>query len=386
MKALVVGGGIAGLGTALALAGDGWEVEVLEQSPSLRSGGYMMNILGPGFTAAETLGLVSRLRSRALGSFATQLVDRKGRPRVTMPASFAEGARGERSLSLFRGDLEDALFKAASAHVDIRFGMGVTAVSPSTEGTVATLTDDSTISVDLLVGADGLNSTVRTLVFGDGYRVDKPYVLAACKLAESPSAIPLESATTFIDLGRTLGVVNLSADQACAFFAYRCQDPAAELNAGVVASLRRHFSDVQGAAPEVLGQIAKCPSTTYFDRVSQVIMPRWSKGTTVLVGDAAWCTSLFAGYGGSLALHGTQALAESLSGSKSPIELPARLVTWERALRPLVEKRQKEFRHSERYFSPTSRAAIRMNEMTVRAMLLPGIKTLVQRAIQRKKF
>jgi 2-polyprenyl-6-methoxyphenol hydroxylase-like FAD-dependent oxidoreductase len=387
VKALVVGGGIAGLGTALALAGDGWDVEVLEKAPVLRAGGYMMNILGPGFTAAETLGLVPGLQTKSLGSFATHLVDREGRTRVTMPASFAEGARGTRSLSLFRGDLEESLYEAASQLVDIRFGTGVTAVESSTDGAVATLTDGSTKSVDLFVGADGLDSTVRALAFGDGYRVDRPYVLAACKLPASPSSVPVDSATTFIDLGRTMGIMNLGDAGACAFFAYRCEDPDAELGAGVVASLQQHFSDVTGGgAPEVLGQIAGSPSTAYFDRVSQIVMPRWSTGTTVLVGDAAWCTSLFAGYGGSLALHGAQALRETLAGSSSPSEIPARLETWERDLRPPVEKRQKEASQGERYFSPTSRTAIRMNELTVRAMLLPGVRGLVQRAIQRKKF
>jgi 2-polyprenyl-6-methoxyphenol hydroxylase-like FAD-dependent oxidoreductase len=386
LKALVVGGGIAGLGTALALAGDGWDVEVLERSPVLRAGGYMMNILGPGFTAAETLGLVPELRPKSLGAFATRLVDREGRTRVTMPASFAEGARGTRSLSLFRGDLEESLYEAAAQHADIRFGTGVTAVVSSPEGATATLTDGSTATVDLLVGADGLDSTVRTLAFGDGHRVDRPYVLAACKLPESPATVLTDSATTVIDLGRTMGIVNLGDDGACAFFAWRCEDPEAELAAGVVASLEQQFSDFGGSAREIFAQIAGSPSTTYFDRVSQIIMPRWSTGTTVLVGDAAWCTSLFAGYGGSLALHGAQALRETLSGSSTPAELPARLEAWEKELRPLVEKRQKEAGQGERYFSPTSRAAIRINELIVRAMLLPGISTLIQRTIQRKKF
>ena len=183
-----------------------------------------------------------------------------------------------------------------------------------------------------------------------------------------------------------MGIVNLGDDGASAFFAYRCDDPRVELDAGVVACLEAHFSDLGGGAPEVLAHIADSPSTTYFDQVSQVIMPRWRKETTVLVGDAAWCTSLFAGYGGSLALHGAKALQEALSESKSADELPARLAVWEKELRPPVQKRQQEVSQGERYFSPKSRSMIRMNELAMRAMLIPGISTLAQRSIQRHKF
>jgi 2-polyprenyl-6-methoxyphenol hydroxylase-like FAD-dependent oxidoreductase len=386
VKALVVGAGIAGLATALRLGRDGWDVEVLERSPVLRSSGYIMNVMGPGFTAVETMDLVTKLRPKSLGSFASHLVDQDGATRVMMPASFAESARGERALSLFRGGLEETLYEAASEVADIRFGVGVSAVESSEEGARATLTDGSSATVDLLVGADGLDSTVRNLAFGDGYGVDRPYVLAACRLPESPASVPTDSSATFIDIGRTVGVINLGDDGSCAFFSYRCEDPGAELSRGVAPSLRVHFSDVGGSTPEVLGQIERSPETTYFDRVSQVVMPRWSDGTTVLVGDAAWCTSLFAGYGGSLALHGAQSLGDNLAGCVAPSEIPARLAEWEEGLRPRVEKRQKEAARGERYFSPTSRAAIRMNELTVRAMLLPGVRGIMQRAIRNRKF
>jgi 2-polyprenyl-6-methoxyphenol hydroxylase-like FAD-dependent oxidoreductase len=345
-----------------------------------------MNVLGPGFMAAETMGIVAGLRTKALKSFASHLVDRDGASRVTMPASFAEAARGERALSLFRGDLEEALYDSAATVADIRFGASVSAIQSCEAGAQVTLTDGSSIRVDLLVGADGLDSTVRNLAFGDTYRVDRPYVLAACRLPKDAASVPIDSAMTFIDIGRTVGIINLGDDGACAFFAYRCDDPGAELDAGVASSLMARFSDVGGSTPDALRQIEQSPETTYFDRVSQVVMPRWSDGNTVLVGDAAWCTSLFAGYGGSLALHGAQALGERLAGCAGPSDIPPRLADWEKALRPPVEKRQREACQGERYFSPGSRTAIRMNEVTVRAMLLPGVRNIVQRAIKRKKF
>ncbi len=264
----------------------------------------------------------------------------------------------------------------------------MTAVESSADGAVATLTDGSTKSVDLLVGADGLDSTVRTLAFGDGYRVDRPYVLAACKLPASPSS----SRGQRDDLHRPwshLGIMNLGDAGACASSPTAAEDPDAELGAGVVASLRQHFSDVTGGgAPESLDR-SQAPHLDGVLRpgVSQIVMPRWRTGHHGARRRRRMVTrSLFAGYGGSLALHGAQALRETLAGSSSPSEIPP---DWRRGNatsgRGGISGRRRPAR-----VSATSRADEPDRDpherLMVRAMLLPGVRGAGAARHPAKKF
>ena len=127
-RAVIVGSGIAGLAAALRLGRDGWRPLVVERAPQRRSSGYMVNLLGSGYDAAERLGLIPALSERAVGLFTTVLVRADGRPKLTMPSTFAEAALGARTVMVFRGDLEATLYEAAREHAEFRFGTTVSAI------------------------------------------------------------------------------------------------------------------------------------------------------------------------------------------------------------------------------------------------------------------
>src|SRR6187455_574323 len=109
-RAVIVGAGVAGLATALRLGRDGWDTVVVERAPARRSGGYVVNLLGPGYDAAERLGLLPALAERDLGLFTTVLTRADGRAKLTVPAEVAAAALGDRAVSVFRGDLEATLY------------------------------------------------------------------------------------------------------------------------------------------------------------------------------------------------------------------------------------------------------------------------------------
>ncbi|WP_253289587.1 FAD-dependent oxidoreductase [Verrucosispora sioxanthis] len=237
-RTVIVGAGIAGLATALRLARDGWQPIVVERAPARRSGGYLVNLLGRGYDAAERLDLVPALAERALGLFTTVLVRADGRPKLTVPSVVAEAALGPRAMTVFRGDLEGVLYDAVRDRVEIRFGITVDAVDQDADRVAITLSDGTTEEADLLVGADGVHSATRTTLFGAGHRVDLPYVVAAFPLARPPEGVPASSATTFIGPGRTAALVNLGPGRSSAFATYRCADPDRELARGPVPALR----------------------------------------------------------------------------------------------------------------------------------------------------
>ncbi|MCX4385817.1 FAD-dependent oxidoreductase [Micromonospora peucetia] len=379
-RAVIVGAGIAGLATALRLGQDGWQTVVVERAPARRSSGYLVNLLGPGYDAAERLGLLTALSAHDLGLFTTVLVRADGRPKFTVPSAIAEAALGKRVMSVFRGDLESTLYDAVRDRTEIRFGTTVTSMDQDTGRVRVALSDGTTEDADLLVGADGVHSATRTAVFGSSFRVDLPYVVGAFPLPHPVADVPGSSGTTFIGPGRTAAIVNLGPQRSSAFFTYRCEDPAAELGRGPVDALGVAFGDLGGGVPDAIRHLEKDPAGAYFDTVSQVVMPRWSTGRVALLGDAAWCVTLFAGHGAALALAGADQLGAALQRHD---DVPTALTEWETGLRPEATKRQALARRGMLQYAPPSRFHVWMSDLTVRAITLPGVRGLVRRGIDR---
>ncbi|MGC7094975.1 FAD-dependent oxidoreductase [Amycolatopsis lurida] len=376
-RVVVVGAGIAGLATALRLRRDGRDVLVVERAPGRRSSGYMVNLAGIGYDAAEELGLLPALAERDLGAFTSILVKADGRKKFTVPAAVAQVAVGARMLTVFRGDLESALYEQVREAVEIRFGTTVTAILEEDDGVRVSLSDGTTESADLLIGADGLHSRVRELVFGADFEVDLRHLVGAFTLGEVPVDVPEGAGTTFIGPGRTAAVMNLGPGRSSAFFTYRAEDPEAELKLGAADALTRAFGDLGGGVPGALRQLDE---DAYFDSVSQVVMDRWHRGRVVLLGDSAWCVTLFAGYGAALALAGADRLGSALA---EHAEIPAALAAWEAGLRSEVTKRQALARKGISQFVPSGKAEIWARDLMMRAIRLPGVSGLIRRSIER---
>jgi 2-polyprenyl-6-methoxyphenol hydroxylase-like FAD-dependent oxidoreductase len=379
--AIVVGAGIAGLAAALRLHRAGWRAIVVERAPARRSSGYMLNLIGAGYDAVERLGLLPALAKHDLGAFTSVLVRADGSAKFTVPQAIVEAAQGARAMSVFRGDLESVLFEAVADTAEFRFDTTVTAVAQDGDGVTATLSDGATERADLLIGADGLHSGVRRLAFGEEsrFRVDLDHMVGAFPLRRVPPGLTEGSGTTFIGPHRTAAVINLGPGRSSAFFAYR--GPATELERGPVAALGEAFGDLGGGVPHALAQMREDPDGTYFDSVSQIRMDSWSKGRVVLLGDAAWCVTLFAGYGAGLALSGADRLGEVLERG----DLPAALASWEAGLRPEVAKRQALARRGIAQFAPPTRFHVWLSDMVMRSITLPGVRNMVRRSIERAR-
>jgi 2-polyprenyl-6-methoxyphenol hydroxylase-like FAD-dependent oxidoreductase len=187
--------------------------------------------------------------------------------------------------------------------------------------------------------------------------------------------------TTFLGPRRTAAVMNLGPDRSSAFFTYRSPDPAAELARGAAPALAAAFGDLGRGVAEALQQLAADPADAYFDSVGQIIIDRWSSGRVVLLGDAAWCVTVFAGYGAALALDGADRLGAALAAHGD--DLTTALEAWEQSLRPEVRKRQALARRGIGRFAPPTRAHVWAGDLMLRAIQLPGIRSLVQRSIRR---
>ncbi|MFI2486107.1 FAD-dependent oxidoreductase [Promicromonospora kroppenstedtii] len=384
-RAVVVGAGIAGLATALRLHRAGWEALVIERTPSRRSGGYAVTFAGPGYDAAERMGILPELAERHITPDRMDYVRPDGRTRFSVPGPTVRAMVGDRSLNILRGDIEDVLYRAVTTRaadtVRIRFGTTIAGVRQDPDGVDVTLQDGTVERADLLVGADGLHSTTRRLVVGpeDDLRLDLNHMAGVFTLDRLPDGVEPGVTASLTDTGRTLAVVSLGADRAVAFFGYRTDRPMAELADGPQVALPRAYGDLGWVAPQVLDQLTRAESV-YFDTVSQMVLDRWSRGRVVLLGDAAWCVTLFAGYGSSLAVAGADALGAALE--RHPADLATALREWEAEIRPEAERKQKLGRQVKGLYAPADRFGLWVRDLPLRLASFRPVSALLQRRLQ----
>ncbi|MFB9660349.1 FAD-dependent monooxygenase [Glycomyces mayteni] len=385
-RALICGAGIAGLAAALRLHRSGWRTLIVERAPGRRSGGYMVNLVDGGFDAAERLGLVPALKDRDLGLFTSVIVRADGTAKFAVPKEIVAASVGPRALTVFRGDLEAALYEAVRDLAEIRFGTTAAAIEQDPDGVTAVLSDGRTERADLLIGADGLHSGTRGLAFAAAPDplVDMGHMVGAIPLDASPAGLEAGTGTTYIGPGRTAAVISLGPGRSSAFFAYRTTDTAAQLRLGPARALSEAFGDLGGGVPDALRRLRADPGPgpAYFDSASQVRLDSWSSGRVALLGDAAWCVTLFAGYGAALAMSGADRLGDALDREA---DVPAALKSWEAGLRPETAKRQALARRGMAQFAPPTKGHVWMNEAAMRAMRVPALRGLMLRAARAAK-
>ena len=378
MRVVICGAGIAGLALANRLGTLGQEVTILERTPSPRTQGYMIDFFGPGYDAIRAMGLLPALEDVAYHVTEAILVDEYGRRRAAIDVlRFAEGDL----LSVMRPDLERVLRDNLPGSVDLHYDETVTGVTPYRDGVTITLADGSTLDADLLVGADGIHSAVRRLVFGPeaSYLRYLGFHTAAYTFDAPDIHAQVDGRFCLTDtIGSQFGFYALRDGQVASFAVHRAADLALPVDSR--AAIRSSYADLGWVVPEAL---ALCPTDDqiYYDQVAQIMMPRWSAGRVVLVGDACHAVSLLAGQGASLGIAGAFVLADQLV--KAPT-IEAALVEYERSWRPVVEEKQKAGRSAARWFLPRSRAELLARRLLLRALQLPGLRSLLPAAIAGK--
>ena len=374
MKAIICGAGIAGLTLACCLGRDGWDVLLVEHAESLRDEGYMIDFMGSGYDVAERMDLIDRLKEIAYDIPSVDWLNGNGQVSAKLDYHRFAALLDGRLLSLMRGELEHAIFDALPKAVDLRFGETIASIEDTGTGVRATLASGTVETADLLVGADGIHSHIRAMIFGGEAQFSRylGYHTAAYVYDDSDSASQLANRFRIMALpGRQAGFYPLRDGKVAAFFAHVADDPA--LPADPLAELRRVYGNMGWMVPGSLDHAAKLPGI-YYDQIAQIEMERWSKGRVTLIGDAADAVSLLAGQGASLAMGTAYVLAEELR-RKPTVE--AALADYQARLLADVRKKQESGRKTARWIVPQTRLDIAFRNLTLRAASMPGLSRVL---------
>lgn len=376
MRAIIIGAGIAGLAVALRLRQAGWDSLIVERAPARRSGGYAVTFGGIGHDAAERMGILPDLRKKAFVTKELVYHRPDGRRRFSLTEESIAATMGDRAMNILRGDIESILYDKVRDHTEIRFATTPAAVEQDGHAVHVTLSDGTTEHADLLIGADGLHSATRALVFGPerDFLLDLEHKVAVYMLDKRPAAIAPGTTGTLSSGGRTVAVISVGDGRNVAFFGYRTgrDSPARDPRE----ALAEVYGDIGWVVPEVLAGMETADSV-YFDTISQVVAPTWSRGRVVLLGDAAWCVTLFAGYGSSLAVGGADRLGAALE--RHPGDLGAALAAWEAELRPEVDRKQRLGRRVKGVYAPANPLVLWLTQLPLRLAALPPVRRYMAR-------
>jgi 2-polyprenyl-6-methoxyphenol hydroxylase-like FAD-dependent oxidoreductase len=315
MRALVVGGGPAGTTAAIALGRIGVETLVVEREDRARPVGVGLALQNSPLRALHQLGLLDAVVERGYPHEAVNICAPDGTvvhrivtetlvpgtpslvalPRVTLAEIF-----------------EEALSRTPGA--EIRYRTSITALRDTGDGVEADLTDGSTERFDLVLGADGVHSTVRSLVFPEAPEPRRSRQVIWRGSAPRPPEVDRYLLHDLGPRGR-VGIVPMSDDEIYVWMLQRddgAPRPPAEQRLPL---LRERLAGLGGVLPVVADLLR--PDVDHRSLTALLVPAPWYRGRVLLIGDAAHATTPHIAYGAGMAIEDSVVLAEELGRTGS---------------------------------------------------------------------
>ncbi len=364
-RVLISGASVAGPALAFWLRRYGFVPTVVERSPALREGGYAVDFRGASLKVLERMGLLSLVEAEATHMGEVSYVDSDDQALVVTPPTFQSG-----ELEIMRGDLSRILYEATQ-DVEYVFGDSITGITEHGDGVTVTFEHGARREFDLVIGADGLHSNVRSLVFGDEkqFRHDLGYYVSIFTV---PNHLSLDHVGRFYNSpNKTIGMYSAQNNAEAKALFWFGSEPI-DYDHRDVEQQRKLVEDTFGGesweVPTLLKGMREAPDF-YFDSASQIQLSEYSRGRVALVGDAGYCAAPLSGMGTSLAIVGAYVLAGELAAAGGAYEPAFR--SYHQEMRGFVETCQKLGQGNGKWFVPPTRAWIRMRNLNLR--LLPHL-------------
>jgi naringenin degradation protein FdeE len=318
-RVLIVGGGIAGMALAIGLRRAGIAAEIVEIDQEWHVAGAGITVTGPALRAFDRLGMLERVIAESHCYNATRICDAQGRViAASRVSSQPLGPHIPNGGGILRPVLHRILSEATrGCGATVRLGVTVAGLTQSDAAVAVTFIDGSRASYDLVVGADGVHSHLRDMLFP---AAPKPaFTGQGCWRAVVPRPPEIDCAHVYIGGEVKAGVTPVSREEMYLFLLQHAPDnprmPEQRWPELLAAQLRG-FGGVLGAVRDGLGATARI---NYRPLETLLLPPPWHRGRAILIGDAAHATTPHLASGAALALEDALVLTELLQ-TKAAIE------------------------------------------------------------------
>ena len=311
-KILVIGAGIAGPAVCYWLKRFGFSPILIERSANLRKGGHALDVRGVAIDLAKRMGIYEKICTFRTQVELGRYVDAEG--------NILHEEKGERfcfregeDVEIIRGDLVEILMDAIEG-VPCYFNQLIDSIKQNDGDVEVQFKDGRTEHYDLVIGADGLHSTTRRMVFDeDEYKLTN--LGAYFSIFSIPNYLNLNHTEVQFEANQKL--ISITSDKnpkmAEVGFCFRTQNVLNNIRDENEQQrfLRDTFQDFGWETSKVF-ELMSDSDDFYFDSFTQVKMKSWTKGRVALLGDAGYCASPFSGQGTNLALVGAYVFAGEL--------------------------------------------------------------------------
>ncbi|MER5448879.1 FAD-dependent monooxygenase [Streptomyces sp. NPDC002766] len=364
LRVLISGASVAGPALALNLARLGARVTVVEKAPELRGGGFAVDFRGHVHRRVLTsMGIWDEIHARQTHMGRQTVVDADGRPRVDLPADMMSG-----DVEIFRGDLAQIMYERTKDDVEYVFGDSVATMAEDADGVDVTFDKGAPRRFDLVVGADGLHSRTRRLVFGDESRhlrfLDH-YVAGF----DAPNHLGLDrTGRVYSEPGRAIVLANYDGDpERChALLVFRSGELSYDRRdlTAVKRILMERFAGMGWETPAVLKALEQADDV-YFDAIAQIHVDRLTKGRVALLGDAGYGATM-GGMGTGVAIVGAYVLAGELALAGG--DFRTAFAEYESRVRDFARGCQKISGNAGPFFAPPTERRIRSRDRMYRIL------------------
>src|SRR6516164_1060064 len=373
---LISGAGIAGPTLAFWLRAAGLQPTLVEHAPTLRSSGFVIDFWRLGYEIAERMGLATEIGRIGYHMRELRIVDSRGERVAGFGTSVFRELTGLRCVTVGRSDLSRLLFEKIKGTMEVLFGGEIIGLKEEASAVRVQFKHADERQFDLVIGADGLHSKVRELIFGpeDSFEKQLGYLVAAFEV-RGYRPRDEDVYVIYSQPGRMLGRFALRKDRTLFLFVFTEAErlsPIADLSAQK-AILRERFNDGTWECPTILSELDHTHDL-YFDRVSQIKMDCWSRGRVALVGDAAFCVSLMAGQGSALAMIAAYVLAGELAKAKGNHDQA--FGKYEEVLRAFIGSKQRGAERFAAAFAPKTQWGLLFRNQVIRMLRIPGLARL----------